>query len=194
MKLNLGCGRKNFPGYVNVDFIDYPEVDEVIDLERLPWDWWKNSSAEEILMFDFLEHLSYRKTDLVLMECWRILQSDGVLQIQVPDFEECARAALQIKPYDCHKCGYHFTETSIETNCKECHVSKFDIADAALRRLYGGQIEKGDWHQMAFTKETLKEKLERFGFKDFQFLEKIHQRKNWNFKISCKKDKEFLWF
>jgi ubiquinone/menaquinone biosynthesis C-methylase UbiE len=191
MKLNLGCSEKDIrPGYINVDFRDIPGVEKV-DLSILPWKW-EDNSVDEILMLDFLEHFSYRTTDKILEEVWRILKPDGFVDIQVPDFEECARAAIKQPPFYCNRCGYRFI--LVDSECGKCKQNHFELTRAALNRLYGGQRKKddGDWHFTAFTKEYLNVKLHILGFYKTEFLEKEHQQLNWNFKIRAFK-KESLW-
>ena len=44
IKLNLGCGEKKFPGYINVDKYGSPDVNH--DLESFQWPWETNSVSE----------------------------------------------------------------------------------------------------------------------------------------------------
>ena len=34
MKLHLGCGKRYIPGYVHVDAVDYPHVDQVSSIDN----------------------------------------------------------------------------------------------------------------------------------------------------------------
>ena len=185
MKLNLGCGRDIRAGYTNVDA--RPLADNVtnVDLSSLPWPW-TDDSAEEIMMLDFLEHFSYRKTDKILQECWRILKPGGLLVVQVPDFEECAKAVLRVLPFDCNNCEKQIVFIPRD-ECPHCGHLRADSDDAALNRLYGGQDYEGNWHHTAFTKDRMRRYLTRSGFDSFQDLELVHQRINWNFKMSAVK-------
>lgn len=196
MRLNLGCGPDLREGYVNVDA--RPGADLVVDLSKFPWPW-PDDSVEQILMLDFLEHFSYRKTDKILEECWRVLMPSSEIIIQVPDFEECAKAVLRAFPFDCNKCekqiigneGLHAGDPShvaiAHDECPYCGHQRADSDDAALNRLYGGQDYEGNWHHTAFTKSRMRRYLERNGFVNFQDLEIVHQRINWNFKMSATK-------
>ena len=187
MKLNLGCGADIKPGYLNVDLREAEGVTKV-DLSKIPWPW-EDASADEILMLDFLEHFPYRKTKAVLFEVWRVLKPGAFVDIQVPDFEHCARAMMRLGPYDCNNCGWEFDDEDYSMACPKCKTPKSDIADAAMMRLYGGQDYEGNWHFTAFTKRTLTDLLTKNGFGNFEFLEKDHQHKNWNFKVRAfKKD------
>ncbi len=70
MKLNVGCGQDVRQGYVNVDFrADLPGI-MLADLSILPWPF-SDSTADEIMMLDFLEHFPYAKTDEIIVECNR---------------------------------------------------------------------------------------------------------------------------
>jgi predicted SAM-dependent methyltransferase len=189
LKLNLGCGPDIRQGYVNVDLEPASQVLGV-DLSQFPWPW-EDDSTDEILMLDLLEHFPYRQTDSILNEAWRVLKVGGHIDIQVPDFEHCAFAAMDMDNYLCNVCGKAGKQaelSDIGRRCSECKTPIYDIAEAAIRRLYGGQDVKGNWHFNAFTKESLVFKLKRTGFKKFEFLEKHHQWKNWNFKIRAVKD------
>lgn len=183
-RLNLGCGSDIKEGYFNVDFnFSDPRVYN-IDLSNFPWSWSDNS-CEEILMLDFLEHFSYKMTDKILSEAWRVLSPGGYVDIQVPDFEHCSLAAMEMGHYLCNVCGASskdFTTISEVKCCPACMTTSYDVSMAAIMRLYGGQDRLGNWHYTAFTKELLYEKLKRTGFVRMELLEKWHQHKNWNFK------------
>ena len=192
MKLNLGCGPDKREGYVNVDFMSaYPDVIHC-DLSQLPWPW-ENGSVDEILMLDLLEHFPYKLTESILNECWRVMKVGARIEIQVPDFEHCAFAAMGINQYLCNVCGAPGKQAALKDGvecCLKCGTPTFSIKEAAMNRLYGGQNVKGNWHFNAFTKETLAYKLKKAGFKNMELLEKHHQWKNWNFKISAVKDED----
>ena len=60
LKLNLGCGEKRIPDYINVDKYGNPDIKH--DLELFPWPW-ENNSVSEILLIHVLEHLG-KDTDV----------------------------------------------------------------------------------------------------------------------------------
>ena len=81
IKLNLGCGDNQHPGYVNVDMFGAPDV--VCDLSAFPWPWETNS-VDEIRAEHFLEHVDdYAAMNL---EIHRILKPGGLLWFRVPHF------------------------------------------------------------------------------------------------------------
>jgi len=81
MYLNLGCGDAPVKGFLNIDLHQGKYVDEVIDLNILPWKW-QDESVDGINISHCLEHLS--NTVKILKECHRILKPDGFLEIRVP--------------------------------------------------------------------------------------------------------------
>lgn len=83
IKLNIGSHSKRIDGYQNVDILKLPDVDYVQDVTET-WQW-DSESVEEILMEEFLEHISFHQTNKVLSEAWRVLKVGGKLHIQVPD-------------------------------------------------------------------------------------------------------------
>jgi len=80
LRLNIGCGRRTIPGWVNVDAYGNPDVKH--DLGVFPWPF-EDDSVDEILASHILEHL----TDWwgAFKECARILKPGGRLEIRVPD-------------------------------------------------------------------------------------------------------------
>jgi ubiquinone/menaquinone biosynthesis C-methylase UbiE len=126
MKLNLGCGSRSFPGYVNVD---HPRTitpkDVAHDLNILPWPFESNS-ADEILMRDSLEHLTF--PDEKLVEIHRILKKNGLFHGGVPyAFGDGAYYQLE------HR--WFFTELSFDAYC-EGSASCDYLGSALFRKEY----------------------------------------------------------
>lgn len=189
MKLNLGCGSDVRDGFLNVDFRKtHPDV-HVVDLSRLPWPW-TNGSIDEILMLDFLEHFPYAQTIPILFECYRILNDDGTVVVQVPDAEQLAHVLVDDGQYFCNDCG-HFMDMGNENgscvDCPKCGNSSIDMAEAAMRRLYGGQDYPGNFHQTCFTRRMLVQKAAQIGLELVSDEEVTHQSLNWNFKMRFKR-------
>jgi len=83
--LNLGCGMRTFdsPGVLNVDLYKHSDaVDEVWDLNDLPWPW-EDESFDEVCARAVLEHLRVCTLDTI-NECWRGLRMGGLVDIKLP--------------------------------------------------------------------------------------------------------------
>ena len=196
MRLNLGCGNDLKPGYVNADVrkptaVLPPGAEFVeVDLRKMPWPW-AAQSADEVLMLDFLEHFEYRLTDNILTSVWRVLKDRGILEVQVPDFEECSRAILRSPPYNCNRCGWLFVQGGDSTQCPRCRQTGVEISQAAVARLYGGQDYAGNYHLTTFTIDLMIDHLKRCGFRVLGHVELNENgetfRQNWNFKLRAEK-------
>jgi predicted SAM-dependent methyltransferase len=82
LRLHLGSGKERKDGWVNVDLLGDP-VD-------LPWDVTRrlpfpDGSVDVIFSEHLLEHLSLANGMAFLRECNRLLKSDGIMRIGVPD-------------------------------------------------------------------------------------------------------------
>ena len=57
IKLNLGCGSKKLPGFVNVDSqpMEDPDVVVRLDVDRWPWD---DNSVEAVEASHVIEHIA----------------------------------------------------------------------------------------------------------------------------------------
>lgn len=85
MRLNLGCGNRKFPGWVNTDKVAACNPDQVVDLERLPWPW-PDDSVEEVMLSHVLEHLG-QATDVYLgliKELYRVCRDGAKITVIVP--------------------------------------------------------------------------------------------------------------
>ncbi len=84
-KLNIGCGRIKFDGWVNIDMSDEWGKD-IVDVV---WDATQpfpipDSSCAFIYNEHFIEHLTVLQGLAFLRECHRLLKSGGVLRIATP--------------------------------------------------------------------------------------------------------------
>lgn len=80
VKLNVGAGGKNIPGYTSID------IKDGIDARKLPY---ADCSVDEVYASHLLEHFDYNEeVPAVLKEWVRVLRPGGMLRISVPDVEK----------------------------------------------------------------------------------------------------------
>lgn len=84
INLNLGCGRKIWPNFVNIDFPSNwsgkkPDIE--CDLRDIPLE---DNYADSAYAIHVLEHFYRWETDKVLKEWHRVLKVGGKLVIEVP--------------------------------------------------------------------------------------------------------------
>lgn len=81
LKLNLGCGNRHMPDYINVDKFGKPDLR--VDLHVFPWPWADNS-VDEVYSKAYFEHApEFMRT---WREAHRILKPGGKLTLIVPHF------------------------------------------------------------------------------------------------------------
>lgn len=85
LRLHLGCGHVDYPGFVNVDGRPAAHVHHVQGLERL--DDFADGCAELVYASHCLEHFPHGRVRAVLSEWQRVLRPGGVLRVSVPDFD-----------------------------------------------------------------------------------------------------------
>jgi hypothetical protein len=124
LRLHLGCGGKQLPGFINIDMNRSPATDYVGDLARLPC---RPGSVERIESYHVIEHIPRPQVRKVLAGWRRLLAPGGVLVLECPDFEADLREVLdgdaermysifgrQRFPGDAHHWGYTATSLARE--------------------------------------------------------------------------------
>ncbi|HTY01071.1 MAG TPA: methyltransferase domain-containing protein [Bacteroidota bacterium] len=89
LKIQLGCGPRVKPGWVNIDLAKTADVR--MDMRRrLPF---SDNSCAVIYSEHFLEHIDYPgPITTLLQDCLRILQPGGLFTFAVPDIDMVLRA------------------------------------------------------------------------------------------------------
>ena len=96
VRLNLGCGDKVLPGYVNVDVAEARggrKPDVLCDLRRL--DVFETDSADEILSVHVVEHFWRWEVLDVLREWLRVLRPGGVMILECPNLATACAELLK---------------------------------------------------------------------------------------------------
>jgi predicted SAM-dependent methyltransferase len=137
VRLHIGCGDINVPGFINLDARPKPHVHIVTTnlfrLKMIP-----HNVADMIYMSHVLEHVSHRDIVATLREMHRILKDGGVLRISVPDFDRI----IDI---------YQATERDIT---------------AIEQPLMGGQDYPFNYHYAAFNDAHLRKTMLESGFRE----------------------------
>ncbi|MBX2796555.1 MAG: tetratricopeptide repeat protein [Myxococcales bacterium] len=85
IRLNLGCGSRQIPGFVNVDREAACQPDLQWDLESVPWPF-EDDSVSEVRMSHVLEHLGQdtRVFLAIFQELYRVCRAGAVVDVRVP--------------------------------------------------------------------------------------------------------------
>lgn len=95
----------------------------------------QDNSADLILASDILEHFSHRETEAILTEWTRVLKPNGEIIIRSPSLKKQAQTYLQ---------------------------GTWD-ADVVSYMIFGGQTNPGDYHCVAFDKNSINELFSKVG-------------------------------
>lgn len=134
LRLHLGCGAIDHPGFVNIDGIDRPHVHYVQSLTRL--NRFRDGTVAFIYTSHTLEHFSRSQTVSILKEWFRALAPGGKLCISVPDFDRIL----------------------------EVYQNSGQDADKILPPLFGGQDYPFNFHFTTFNERSLTKALKDAGY------------------------------
>lgn len=91
--LNLGCGRRFHPAWINVDFAGNAPHVLGHDLKKgIPF---ADKSFQVVYHSHLLEHFPRELAPGFLRECYRVLGPGGLLRVVVPDLEGIAKLFLE---------------------------------------------------------------------------------------------------
>lgn len=135
IKINLGCGQRPLPGFINVDARDIPGIEypntRVEDLSC-----FHDNYADHIYACHVLEHVPRSLTFHVLCEWSRVLKPGGMLRVAVPDWD-----------------------ATVE------YYNKTGDLENLLNWIYGGREYPENWHYRIFNFQALRTLLAEAGFK-----------------------------
>ena len=153
--LNLGCGPKTIPGFINMDkYEDSPENLIVrADMEAPPL---YDECVDVVYSSHALEHLPYRKARKALRNWFKILKPQGELYLAVPDLEEIMRAMLN-PDISLHEKWNWYVYTLFGY---QADPDTYSLDDYRLDL----PNDPGQYHFCGFSKEILKVFLEDVGF------------------------------
>lgn len=141
-KLNLGCGGKTMEGYTNVDIFKGPGVDEVFDLDEIPY---LDNTISAINSEHSLEHVGWKRSEKALEEWFRVLEPGGELVLKMPDLEQCCREYIK-QPIDTYnRLWYKYTIYGIQKS-------------------QGGEPDEAQYHTSGYSKQEIEIVLKRIGF------------------------------
>ncbi|MBW4481632.1 MAG: methyltransferase domain-containing protein [Tildeniella torsiva UHER 1998/13D] len=92
--LNLGCGQRYHPNWVNIDFASHSK--EVIAYDLSTGIPAADNAFDLVYHSHLLEHFPKDQAPAFIQECFRVLRPKGVLRVVVPDLETIARHYLHV--------------------------------------------------------------------------------------------------
>jgi predicted SAM-dependent methyltransferase len=91
--LNLGCGNRFHPEWVNIDFVAAVPCVQTHDLLKgIPY---PDNVFDVIYHSHVLEHFPKNAAAGFLRECCRVLKPSGIIRVVVPDLERITRGYLE---------------------------------------------------------------------------------------------------
>ena len=91
--LNIGCGGVFHPAWVNIDSSQHAPGIIACDVrDGFPF---ADGTFEAVYHSHFIEHLTPAEARSVLIECRRVLKSDGIIRVVAPDGERQTRLYLE---------------------------------------------------------------------------------------------------
>ena len=131
LRLNLGCGQRFHPQWLNLDIIAESREVIAVDLRRgipLP-----NACCDAVYHCAVLEHLRPAEAEFFLRECRRVMKKGAILRVGVPDLEGITRLYLQ--KLDAARAGDVAAVAEREWLCLE-------LFDQLAREQSGGEMMK----------------------------------------------------
>ncbi len=128
-KINLGCGYRFHPDWVNVDFIKTHE--SVIAhnlLEGIPFE---DHSFDVVYHSHVLEHFTKVGAVDFIKECQRILKPNGVIRIAVPDLEGIARSYVE---------QLDLIDSGNKSSIENANWMRLELIDQMVRMTSGGEM------------------------------------------------------
>lgn len=147
LKLNVGCGFRPFPGYINLDYDEkvHPDVVRNVD-EGLPFD---DNKFSEVYSSHVIEHI--KDVFLFMGEIWRVLENKGKFVLICPNGHN---PWASYEPDHQRQITYNYfrrwqpSHRSVQNELKQIRGAQFNILS---RELINNEME------LKFVLEAVKE-------------------------------------
>ena len=144
-RLHIG-GHVEAPGWEVLDALPGPKVDHLGKAQDLSQ--FEDGVFSELYASHVVEHFDYRdEISQALREWFRVLKPGGVAYISVPDMDILAQLFLARDSLD--------------------GKERFQV----MRMMFGGHVDRYDYHQVGLNEEFLRFYLEDAGFRNLQRVE-----------------------
>lgn len=175
IKLNLGCWKRNFPGWINIDVIGYPHVHFKRDIKDLSI--FDDNAVDLVYASHSLEYFTLDEAREALREWCRVLKPGGELRVCVPDFAALVQVYLKHKdPLMLRGSIFAITDKVLEKEGKLIfHKMIYDekLLGNLLRECGFTDVKRYDW------KEFLAQHLpEGITDRSAGYLPPLHEDKN----------------
>jgi len=104
-KLDIGCGVRKKPGFIGIDFMDFPDVDINLDVTKHPLPF-RDDFISEVWSNHFLEHLTIEEVCKLMQEIHRVCKNGALVEIRVPHFSGLTNF------YEFHKTSFRYNSFS----------------------------------------------------------------------------------
>ena len=129
--LNLGCGQRFHPEWVNVDFASSNK--NVIAHNLLNGIPFNPNEFDVVYHSHTLEHFSKEDGKKFMSECYRVLKPTGIIRVAVPDLEQIVKNYLK------------YMEGALQGNLESFYNYEWimlEMYDQTVRTQSGGEMAK----------------------------------------------------
>ena len=150
IKLHLGCGKRNIPGFINIDRSKFKHIDyniSVIDLNI-----FKNNSVDMIYASHVLEYFDLNQTYQVLEEWRRVLKKNGLLRLSIPNLESLIKVYKKTKKIDKIIGPLFGRMKSGDQIIYHKYVHDYNSISSILKRAKFNKIKLFDWKKTFHSK------------------------------------------
>uniref|UniRef100_A0A6M3XTQ3 Putative methyltransferase n=1 Tax=viral metagenome TaxID=1070528 RepID=A0A6M3XTQ3_9ZZZZ len=111
VKVNIGCGQRHFRNNINVDVRRNVKPNVLCDVRCLPF---RKNCVGAASALHVLEHFSSLEHDAILTEWLRVLEPNGILEVECPDISKAFQSEMKMDilygeqdyPGNIHKWGF----------------------------------------------------------------------------------------
>jgi len=179
IRLNLGCGARPLPDYINIDMDTLEELESRYPTEEFPkgikvyqYDIFdlpfSNDSVAEVRADSLLEHLSFLEERKLFYEVKRVLRPGGIFVFSVPDFEDTVK--LWLKAKDDWK---DFFRNDPEAIAQQHWFGQYSYSTESrwgylTASIFGPQNSEGQFHKNAYTVPKIRAILKQLRLEEIE--------------------------